>query len=92
MSKVLSLRMEAKPDSTGGLVNNLSGFEALREFFSSGSLVALADMPFLVIFLWLIAFIGGPLVIVPLAAVPLMIGLGLLLHWRPGVRRLRITF
>lgn len=80
MSKVLSLRMEAKPDSTGGLVNNLSGFEALREFFSSGSLVALADMPFLIIFLWLIAFIGGPLVIVPLAAVPLMIGLGLLLQ------------
>ena len=80
MSKVLSLRMEAKPDSTGGLVNNLSGFEALREFFSSGSLVALADMPFLIIFLWLISFIGGPLVIVPLAAVPLMIGLGLLLQ------------
>lgn len=80
MSKVLSLRMEAKPDSTGGLVNNLSGFEALREFFSSGSLVALADMPFLIIFLWLIAFIGGPLAIVPLAAVPLMIGLGLLLQ------------
>ena len=85
MQKVLNLRMDAKPDSTGALVNNFSGFESLRDFFSSGSLVVLADLPFLIIFLALIFLIGGPIVSVPLAAVPLMVGLGLLLQM--GARR-----
>ena len=85
MSKVLSLRMDAKPESTGALVNNLSGFESLRDFFSSGSLVVLADLPFLVVFLSLIFLIGGPVMYVPLAAVPLMVGIGLLLQM--GARR-----
>ncbi len=89
MSKVLSLRMDAKPDSTGALVNNLSGFESLRDFFSSGSLVVLADLPFLVIFLSLIFLIGGPVVFVPLTAVPLMVGIGLLLQ--VGARRYAAT-
>lgn len=80
INKVLGLRLDAKPDSTDGLVANLQAFEALREFFSSGSLVVVADMPFLIIFLWLISYIGGPLVFVPLAAIPLMIGVGLLLQ------------
>lgn len=89
MSKVLSLRMDAKPDSTGALVNNLSGFESLRDFFSSGSLVVLADLPFLIIFLSLIFLIGGPIVFVPLTAVPLMVGIGLLLQM--GARRFAAT-
>lgn len=89
MSKVLSLRMDAKPDSTGALVNNLSGFESLRDFFSSGSLVVLADLPFLIIFLCLIFLIGGPIVFVPLTAVPLMVGIGLLLQM--GARRFAAT-
>lgn len=75
--KVLSMRLDAKPESTGALVNNLREFESLREFFSSGSLLAFVDLPFLVIFLFLIAYIAGPLVFLPLGAIPLMIGLGL---------------
>ena len=82
VEKVLSMRMDAKPESTGALVNNLREFEQLREFFSSSSLLACIDLPFLVIFLLLIGFIGGPVVFLPLAAMPLMLGLGLLLQHR----------
>ncbi|MDD4701082.1 MAG: type I secretion system permease/ATPase [Desulfovibrio sp.] len=82
VEKVLSMRMDAKPESTGALVNNLREFEQLREFFSSSSLLACIDLPFLVIFLLLIGFIGGPIVFLPLAAMPLMVGLGLLLQHR----------
>ncbi len=82
VEKVLSMRMDAKPESTGALVNNLREFEQLREFFSSSSLLACIDLPFLVIFLLLTGFIGGPLVFLPLAAMPLMLGLGLLLQQR----------
>lgn len=78
--KVLTLRLDAKPDSTGALVNNLREFESLREFFSSGSLLAFVDLPFLLFFLLLIAMIGGPVVFVLLIAIPLLIGSGLFLQ------------
>ena len=54
VDKVLSMRLDAKPESTGAMVNNLREFEQLREFFSSSSLLACIDLPFLVIFLLLI--------------------------------------
>ena len=82
MDKVLSMRFDAKPESTGALVNNLREFEALRDFFSSGTLLTLVDLPFLLFFLGIIAFLGGPLVFVPLLAVPAMLGMGLWVHWR----------
>ena len=82
LNKVLTMRMDAKPESTGALVNNLREFESLREFFSSTSLLALVDLPFLLIFLGLIYFIGGPLVLLPIAAMPLILAAGLLLQLR----------
>lgn len=78
--KVLSMRMDAKPESTGALVNNLREFESLREFFSSSTLLACIDVPFLVIFLLLIGLIGGPLVFLPLAAIPILLLAGILLQ------------
>lgn len=78
VDKVLSMRLDAKPESTGALVNNLREFESLREFFSSSTLLALIDVPFLIIFLLLLMFIGGPLVLLPLAAMPILLGAGLL--------------
>lgn len=80
VEKVLTLELAAKPESTGALVNNLREFESLREFFSSGSMLALADLPFLLLFLWLTFLIGGPLVFVPLAAVPILAVFGVLLQ------------
>ncbi len=80
IDKVLSMRMDAKPESTGALVNNLREFESLREFFSSTTFLALIDLPFLTLFFVLLAFIGGPLVLLPLAAVPLLLGVGVWLQ------------
>lgn len=39
------------------------------------------DLPFLILFLALTAFIGGPLVFVPLSAVPVMLIGGLWIQW-----------
>ena len=49
VQKVLTMRLDAKPESTGALVNNLREFESLREFFSSSTLLAFIDLPFLVV-------------------------------------------
>ena len=80
IDKVLSMRMDAKPESTGALVNNLREFESLREFFSSTTFLACIDLPFLVLFFALLAFIGGPLVALPLIAVPVLLGVGVYLQ------------
>ncbi len=73
LQKVLSLRMEHKPQSVGAFANELNSYESLREFFTSATLTAIFDLPFILIFLWIVSFIGGPLVYVSLAAIPIII-------------------
>ncbi|WP_298067888.1 type I secretion system permease/ATPase [uncultured Mailhella sp.] len=80
VDKVLSMRMDSKPESTGALVNNLREFESLREFFSSTTFLACIDIPFLILFFLLLAFIGGPLVLLPLGAMPVLLGAGIYLQ------------
>ena len=80
MSHLLSIRMDHKPESTGALVNNMREFDALREFFSSTTLLALIDLPFLVLFIVIIAYIGGPVAIVPGVAAPIVILVGIIMQ------------
>lgn len=82
LDKVFGMRFDAKPESTGALVNNLREFESLRDFFSSGTLLTLVDLPFLLVFLALIGFLGGPLLFVPLLSIPLLLGISFWVHWR----------
>lgn len=80
MHHLLGMRLDAKPDSTGSLANNLREFESLRDFFGSTTLLALVDLPFLFIFLIIIGLLGGPLVIIPLMAIPIVVLGGLFLQ------------
>ncbi|PLX81266.1 MAG: type I secretion system permease/ATPase [Desulfuromonas sp.] len=80
MQQMTAMRLDHKPDSAGTLANNLREFETLREFFSSTTLMALVDLPFIFIFIGLISYIGGPLGFAPLLAVPLVILVGVFLQ------------
>ncbi len=77
IDKVLSMRLDAKPESTGALVNNIREFEAMREFFSSSTFLAFIDLPFLALFFALLFFIGGPVAFIPLAAMPILLFVGI---------------
>ncbi|MBP3731389.1 MAG: type I secretion system permease/ATPase, partial [Mailhella sp.] len=77
IDKVLSMRLDSKPESTGALVNNLREFESMREFFSSSTFLALIDLPFLALFFALLFFIGGPVAFIPLAAMPVLLIVGI---------------
>lgn len=77
MQQLTSMRFDYKPDSAGTLANNLREFESLREFFSSTTLIGLVDMPFIFVFIAVIASIGGPLFWAPMAAVPLVVLVGI---------------
>lgn len=75
---MLAVRNDARPRAPGTLLAQLRDLEHVRELFTSTTLGALLDIPFLVIFLLLIWVLGGPIVIVPLLAIPLVALPGLL--------------
>lgn len=63
MQRVLGMRMEARPASTGSFAATLQSFEAVRAFIGSATLLAMVDLPFVLMFALIIALIGPPLVI-----------------------------
>ncbi|MBW8847930.1 MAG: type I secretion system permease/ATPase [Burkholderiales bacterium] len=73
--QTLGVRMEHKPASAGSYAHYLAQVEMVREFFTSASLSALSDLPFLVIFIGMTFVIGGPLGWVLVLAVPVIMGL-----------------
>ncbi len=76
--RMLGIRMEARPASVGTLAAQVKGFEMVRGVLTSTSLFVLTDVPFALIFLVMIFIIGGPLVVVPLVALPLALVCGLM--------------
>ena len=79
-SKVLGIRMEAKPASVGAFAKNLQEFESIREFFTSATIGSLIDLPFALMFLALIWLMAGNLVFVPVAGVGILIIYALLIQ------------
>ncbi len=69
----LNIKMSSRPASAGAFANNLKDFEVLREFFTSATLTTIVDIPFIFLFLWIIAIIGGYAVLIPLFAIPIVI-------------------
>ncbi len=76
----MNVRMGARPASSGAFANRLKEFEAVRDFFTSATVVALVDIPFIFLFIGVIYLIAGPAAYVPLIAVPVVIIGGLLLQ------------
>lgn len=78
--RILSIRLIDKPASSGSYASNLREFEAVREFMTSASLLMLVDLPFLLLFVFVIFLIGGSLALVPLFIIPTVILVGVLLQ------------
>jgi ATP-binding cassette subfamily C protein LapB len=77
LREVMGIRLENRPQSVGIFASSMRDFESLRDFFSSASLVVLADMPFVLLFLVMIAMVGGNLVWIPALSMPVLIAQGL---------------
>ncbi len=67
--QLLNIKLNAKPSSTGMFVSRLQSFESVREFFTTATITAFVDFPFVVIFIAIIFYIGGPLGYVSIATV-----------------------
>ncbi len=89
--RILNVRYQDRAESSGVLASNIREFENLREFFSSGTLVAFIDLPFLLLFLFLIWYIGGAIVAIPLIAIPILICFNLIFE-RYSARHIEENF
>ncbi len=71
-SHVLNLKMDQWPASIGAFASQLREFESIRNFFTASTIATLVDLPFAIIFLLVIYYIGGPLIAVPLIIIALL--------------------
>jgi len=78
--QILGIRMSARPSSVGAFANVIQSFESFRDFITSSTVTVLVDLPFVFIFIGIIAMIGGTLALVPLIMVPLVILIGWLIQ------------
>jgi ATP-binding cassette, subfamily C, bacterial LapB len=84
--KVLNLKMLVRPMSTGAFASRLHDFDMLRNFVTSSTMLTLIDLPFVVLFLVFIFYLGSWLVAVPIVIFPV----GLYIAYR-AQKKLRPT-
>jgi ATP-binding cassette subfamily C protein LapB len=77
---VLSIKMAKRPVSVGTLANQIRDFDSVRDFFTSGTVVAVTDLLFSGIFIIVLFIIGGPLGWIPVFILPVMIAIGFMLQ------------
>ncbi|ASM50796.1 ATP-binding cassette, subfamily C, bacterial LapB [Pseudoalteromonas espejiana DSM 9414] len=80
MERVLGMKLKNRPSSAGSFASNIQSFEAVRNFFSSITLVALVDLPFVAIYLIVIAIIGVPLSLPIIAGALILLCYGIAAH------------
>lgn len=73
MERVLGLGMANRPASVGSFAANLRAFESVREFVASATITTLVDIPFVLVFFVVIAWISPWLVLPPLFCIVVLI-------------------
>ncbi|MEL6747710.1 MAG: ATP-binding cassette domain-containing protein, partial [Pseudomonadota bacterium] len=74
----MDLKLTQRPGGAAGIASQIRDFDAVRDFFTSSSFIALIDLLFIGVFVFVLWTIVGPIAVVPLAAVPVVILLGLI--------------
>lgn len=67
--QTLGLKMKERQGAIGAFANNLKEFDSIRNFFTSGTIASLVDLPFVIIFLLVIFYISGSIVLVPIGII-----------------------
>jgi ATP-binding cassette, subfamily C, bacterial LapB len=78
--KISQMDTKGQQKQSGALAGVVREFDTLREFFTSATLVAIVDLPFVFFFIWVISLIAGPLAAIPLLAVPIVIFTSLIIQ------------
>jgi len=71
--KILDLQMAYHPKSVGSFASNIRDFDAIRSFLTNATMSLVIDLPFAVIFLLVIFYIGGSIVLIPIVMMTLIL-------------------
>ncbi len=77
--QTLGLTMDNRNTPVGVFANNLKEFDSIRNFFTSGTIASIVDLPFVIIFLLVIFFIAGIIVLVPITIILIILLYSLLM-------------
>lgn len=80
-ARAMAIKNDARPKSTGSFISQLREIDQVRELLTSTTVGAAMDMPFVLLFLGIMALVGGELVLIPLLAIPLIVIPGILVQW-----------
>lgn len=77
-SKAVDIRMDARPNTVGTFASQIRHFESVRSFLTASVLFILADVPFAIFFIIVIALLAGPVALVPVVMIPIAVLVGFL--------------
>jgi ATP-binding cassette subfamily C protein LapB len=75
--RFLGVRLDQMPQSVGALASQMRGYETIRGFMTSMTTSLMVDAPFALFFACVIAFIAGPLALIPTFFLVISILIGL---------------
>lgn len=88
-SRVARRDVTLNKQATGALASTIREFDVLKEVIGSASFTVFADLPFVLLFIFVLYGIGGPIAIIPGLIVLSVLMLGLLMQ--PIMRRLTMA-
>ena len=74
--RIIGMAMKHRPARVGSFAQNIHEFQSLRDFLASLTLASVIDLPFTILILAVIAYLGGHLVWIPIIAFPLVALIG----------------
>ena len=69
MERVLGMRLSSRPASVGSFAANLRSFETVRDFVASATVAAIVDLPFALLFIFVLAWISWQLMFFPIIGI-----------------------
>jgi len=91
LDSVLGAKYSEKPISVGAFTSQFRDFDQVRNFYTSSSITAFVDLPFVIIFLLLFYYIGGSMVMIPLVAIVIILAYSFLMR-RPIQNAIEQTY
>jgi len=89
--QVMNLKMTERPSSVGSFASNIKDFDSIRGFFTASSIATMIDLPFTIIFIFIIYLLGGWIVAIPIMSALIIFTYSLIIR-KPMQKSIESTY